>query len=188
MNRFYVALVHHPVMNRKGEVIASAITNLDLHDMGRSSCTYDLPGCFVVTPLADQQALYRRLVEHWSQGVARELLPDRERALRRLILVESIAEAVAWIRDKHGVRPAVWATTASEMPGAMPHGEARRRLRDAPRPVLLLFGTGWGLSPEVMESCDGVLEPIRGLDGYNHLSVRCAAAIFMDRLLRDCEG
>lgn len=187
MNGLYVALVHHPVMNRKGQVIASAITNLDLHDMGRSARTYDIPGCFVVMPLTDQQALYHRLVNHWCEGIGKDLLPDRERALRRLILVESIAGAVEHVTREHEVRPVVWATTANETPEAMSHRQARRFLRETRRPVLLLFGTGWGLAPEVIETCDGVLEPIRGLDGYNHLSVRCAAAIFMDRLLRDCE-
>ena len=54
------------------------------------------------------------------------------------------------------------------------------------KPVLLLFGTGQGLAPEVLEECDGILRPLRWMDGYNHLSVRAAAAIIMDRLLGDC--
>lgn len=54
------------------------------------------------------------------------------------------------------------------------------------RPVLLVFGTGHGLAPEVLEGCDAILRPLRWMDGYNHLSVRAAAAIIMDRLLGDC--
>ena len=49
--------------------------------------------------------------------------------------------------------------------------------------VLLLLGTAWGLAPEVLAMADGVLPPIRGVSGFNHLSVRSAAAILFDRLL-----
>jgi len=55
----YVALVHYPVLNRKGEIIASALTNLDLHDLARTARTYNIPSCYIVTPLKDQQALAR---------------------------------------------------------------------------------------------------------------------------------
>jgi len=63
------------------------------------------------------------------------------------------------------------------------HRQARRRLTTARRPHVLLFGTGWGLAPAVLQEADAVLRPIRGRDAYNHLSVRCAAAILLDRLL-----
>ena len=49
--------------------------------------------------------------------------------------------------------------------------------------VLLLFGTAWGLHDELLETVDYVLAPIAGRNGYNHLSVRTAAAIIMDRLV-----
>ena len=48
--------------------------------------------------------------------------------------------------------------------------------------ILLLFGTGWGLTVEVLGQADMVLEPIRGVGDYNHLSVRAAAAVILDRL------
>ena len=47
---------------------------------------------------------------------------------------------------------------------------------------LLLFGTGWGMTNEVMNKADLILEPIRGKAEYNHLSVRAAVAIILDRL------
>lgn len=179
----YLALVHHPVLNRRGEVIASAVTNLDLHDLARCACTYDLPAVFVVTPLRDQQALVQRLVRHWREGVGSELAPDRERALRLLRLAGSIEEAKANLAMECGVQPRVWATTARDGYNGMPFVQARARLLKDPTPVLLLLGTGWGLHEDVMAQAGGVLEPIRGANGYNHLSVRCAAAIMLDRLL-----
>ena len=50
------------------------------------------------------------------------------------------------------------------------------------KPYLLLFGTGWGLTDEVMSMSDYILEPIRANSKYNHLSVRAAVAIILDRL------
>jgi len=50
---------------------------------------------------------------------------------------------------------------------------------------LITFGTGWGLADEIMQRADWLLAPIRSprADGFNHLSVRAAAAITFDRLL-----
>ena len=179
----YVALVHYPVLNRKGETIASAITNLDLHDMARTACTYAVPACYIVTPLQDQQALIQRLLDHWCKGVGKEMHPDREEALKRLRIAEDIAAVKDEIHAERGQAPLIWATTANEQPGALTHRQARRRLANARRPYLLLFGTGWGLAPVAIREADAVLHAIPGRGGYNHLSVRCAAAILMDRLL-----
>ena len=51
------------------------------------------------------------------------------------------------------------------------------------RPVLLIFGTGQGLSPEIIKQCDYLLLPIDGFSEFNHLSVRSAVAIILDRWL-----
>jgi len=184
MARLYAALVHYPVLNRRGEIIASAITNLDLHDLARAGRTYDVRACYVVTPLRDQQALSERLLKHWNEGIARELLPERVEALRRIRVVEDIRAAADDIASVHGLRPGIWATTAGKGERRLTHREARCLLVEDAKPYLLLFGTGWGLAPAVFDQVDAVLEPIAGMNGYNHLSVRCAAAILFDRLLR----
>lgn len=178
----YAALVHHPVIDRHGGVIAAAVTNLDLHDLGRLARTYGLAGVFIVTPLADQQDFARRIVGHWTDGPGAFHHPDRPDALRRVEVAPTIANAVAAVTAREGRRPLVSASGAREIPGAIGHAEWRRR-HGAAGPHLLLFGTAWGLAPEVFAASDIVLRPIPGVDGYNHLSVRCAAAILVDRLL-----
>ncbi|MCK8601745.1 RNA methyltransferase [Desulfoferrobacter suflitae] len=179
----YVALVHYPVLNRKGDTIASAITNLDLHDLGRLVCTFGVPACYIVTPLADQQLLAQRVLHHWLVGVGKKLHPDRERALRRLRVVASIRSAQEDIHLRWGTQPRVWATSAKGRADGLTMRHARRLLQEDSAPCLLLLGTGWGLAPSVLEGADGILETIKGVNGYNHLSVRCAAAILLDRLL-----
>lgn len=179
----FLALVHYPVVNRRGETIASAITNLDLHDLARAACTYGVPVCYVVTPLKDQKDLVERLLSHWCEGVGRELHPDRAMALRRLRVVQSLGDVLEDILGETGRKPLVWGTSARAIPGALPHVEARNILESRSDPVLLLLGTAWGLADRVLEEVDALLEPIGGVSGYNHLSVRCAAAIMLDRLL-----
>jgi hypothetical protein len=181
-----MALVHYPVVNRHHEVIAAAITNLDLHDLARLARTYDLPGCFVITPLQDQQRLAKQLLSHWCEGIGRELHPHRRQALERLRIVDDIEAARATIAAETGMTLVVWATSANPAGATLSHREARRALRD-PRTRqtavhLVLLGTAWGLTPGVLATCDAVLDPIHGGSEYNHLSVRCAAAILVDRL------
>lgn len=55
-------------------------------------------------------------------------------------------------------------------------------LNEPGAPLVLVLGTGWGLVEEILEKADVILEPIRGMGDYNHLSVRAAAAIMLDRL------
>ena len=84
-----------------------------------------------------------------------------------------------------GQRPAVVGTSARDA-GKVPRmtpGQVRALARE--RPVLLLFGTGHGLAPEALNACDGILRPLRWMDAYNHLPVRAAVAVTLDRVLGD---
>jgi tRNA (guanine37-N1)-methyltransferase len=183
--RAYVALVHHPVHDREGQVITTAITNLDLHDIARSCRTYGLGGYFVVTPLSSQQELANRIADHWKTGFGAKHNPLRKKALSLLEVVPDVAQAVARVEQLEGQPPCLVGTTAAQRPGQVSRQELFERVGDAP--LLLLLGTGWGLAPEVLSRADVVLAPLRGASDYNHLSVRSAAAILLDRLfgLRD---
>ncbi|HDL89583.1 MAG TPA: RNA methyltransferase [Thermodesulforhabdus norvegica] len=186
MSQVYIGLVHYPVLNRKNEVIASAITSIDLHDLGRLACTYDLPTCYIITPLVDQQDLAKRLIKYWCEGTGKEHHPNRAEALELLKLVNTTEEAVEDIGSREGVNPEIWATSArkrEKKAHLFTYREARIHLASSSNPVLLLFGTAWGLAPDLIEKCDRILTPILGKSNYNHLSVRCAAAIILDRLL-----
>ena len=54
-----IALLHHPVYNKLHEVVTTALTNLDLHDIARSSRTFGLDRFYIVTPSLDQRPLER---------------------------------------------------------------------------------------------------------------------------------
>jgi hypothetical protein len=63
--------------------------------------------------------------------------------------------------------------------------EMRTRIRKGEDAFLLLFGTGWGLLEEDIEAADYRLLPIHGAGEFNHLSVRSAVSIILDRILCD---
>ncbi len=178
----HVALLHYPVYNRQHQVIVSAVTNLDIHDIARSALTYGVQRFYVVTPLEDQRLLVERLLAHWREGYGAHDRPERKMALELVILAASLAEVVANITHHFGEQPELLATGASLAGPTVSYAEAREIMSRA-KPLLMLFGTGWGLSKEVLEMANHRLAPIRGVSDYNHLSVRSAVAIILDRLL-----
>ena len=178
----HVALVHYPVVNKKGERLASAVTNLDLHDIARASRTYGVRSFHVITPLDDQRELAEKIVRHWTCGPGGEHNPQRREALELIRVTSSLDETKAIITGGNGQPPAIVATCARRHPNAIAFVELAERLR-AGNPHLVIFGTAWGLSQELIEASDVILEPIGDHQGYNHLSVRCAAAIALDRLM-----
>lgn len=177
-----VALVHYPVVNRHGETIGSAVTNLDLHDIARAGKTYGVGTYWVITPFAEQQDLARQIVGHWTDGYGGKVMSDRSRALSIVEVCASLAEALDGATRRFGTRPLVLATCARYQDNTRSYVEVRQLIQ-AGTPVLLLFGTAWGLSGEVMAWVDGVLPPLSGPTPFNHLSVRSAASIILDRLL-----
>jgi hypothetical protein len=179
-----LALVHHPVLDRQGEVVTTAITNLDLHDLARSGRTYGARALFIIHPIEAQRLLAERVRDHWVSGSGKRRIPDRALAMDLLQVVPSLDDAFVALGGRDAIE--VWTTAASARGGEVTgFPAARDRLARAGRPVLVLFGTGWGLPSTLVAAADLRLAPIRAAaeTGYNHLSVRAACAITLDRLL-----
>lgn len=179
----YMGLVHYPMYNKNGETIATAITNFDIHDIARTARTYDLRRYFVIHPHEAQAALAREILDYWRDGYGGVYNPDRKEALSVLEIVPDIAAAAARIEEETGAVPLVVTTDARKYANTVTYAALRRTLETGERPCLLLFGTGWGIEKSVMDKFDHILEPIYGRGDYNHLPVRAAAAIILDRLL-----
>jgi len=179
-----VALIHYPVINKNGDTIASAITNLDLHDIARLAKTFGLPAFYVVTPLKDQQELAGKIVSHWTGGLGATLNPKRREALELIWIKDSLEEVLAHIQEQTNRVPKTVVTSARKIKGRISFSMFRDMLKDG-NPYVLILGTGWGLSEHLIAGADYVLEPVGGAANYNHLSVRSAAAIIMDRLIGD---
>ncbi len=88
------------------------------------------------------------------------------------------------IEKKEGEKPQTIVTDARPTDNMIGFAELRELIFKEPtRPYLILFGTGWGLAREIMDQADYTLKPVSGYTNYNHLSVRSAAAVILDRLL-----
>ena len=182
----YCALVHYPVLDKEKNSVAVSLTNLDIHDIARSSCTYGLGGYYVLTPLDDQRELLATILDHWTKGAGKRGNPDRDVALGLVRPGKTVEEAILDIAARTGQEPLVIGSTAriqADGPPGVGFAQIAECLRE--RPVLLLLGTGHGLSPEAQRLCHAFAPPLRWLGTYNHLSVRSAAAILFDRILGD---
>jgi hypothetical protein len=181
VRRLAIALVHHPVLDGQGAIVTTAVTNLDVHDLSRSARSYGCSDYFVAHPIAAQRELVQRILTHWTEGSSGRRIPDRREALSVLRIVDSLPAAIEALGGRAAVE--VWVTAARQVGPTRSFAEARVRLEGDGPPVLLVFGTGWGLAQSVLAEADALLEPIRAAAGdYNHLSVRAACAIALDRL------
>ena len=179
----YVVLIHAPVYNKNMETIATSITNLDLHDIARSSATFGVHSYYVVHPAPSQQDLARRIMGFWREGYGAQYNPDRYEAFARVRLVSTLQQALVEISaEQKGKKVYTVATDARLYPNTIEYRDLRQMLEQTDDVFVILLGTGWGLLKEDVEAADYILKPIYGYGEYNHLSVRSAAAIILDRL------
>ncbi|MEA1967971.1 MAG: RNA methyltransferase [Thermodesulfobacteriota bacterium] len=181
MNNLYLALIHHPVCNKKGEIITSALTTIDMHDIARAAVTFGAGGFYIVTPLEDQKKLAGEVIAHWVSGVGGDLNPFRKQALEMIRVVNSFEEVKQDIAKEHGGPVISVATSAAQYKGSVTPGQLAEKIGENLSHVMA-FGTAWGLSEDFVNECDLILEPINGWNGYNHLSVRSAVSIILDRI------
>ncbi len=185
----YLTLLHTHIRNRHGALVTTAVTNMDLHDISRSARTYGVKSFFLVTPIVDQHELVERILGHWRTEQSKAYHPDRVEALSLIRMVKSFEEVKSIVRTNHGgAEPEVVLTDAKRFPNSISYAEYRNELLNparSNRPVILVFGTGWGVSDSFYPEVHRILAPVygpEGAEGYNHLSVRAAAAIILDRL------
>jgi hypothetical protein len=156
---------------------------MDIHDIARSGCTYGLAGFFVVTPVKALQKLALKIVEHWQTGYGSQYNITRKEALALARICDTLDDAIIGIERETGQKPLLIATSARRAENRGSFTALREMLHRETRPFLILLGTGWGLTETILLQSDYVLEAIEGRGDYNHLSVRSAAAIILDRLL-----
>ena len=180
-----IALLHHPVVNKHGETIGSAVTNLDLHDISRAARTYGVNDYYIATPYKDQLELIEEIAEHWQNGHGASANPARREALAIVRPVVSIEAILDELNSRSDRQVFVVATSARKQAHEISYKALRDHIDQKISPVLVLFGTAHGLAPEIMSRADAVLPPIGRHSDYNHLSVRSAVSIILDRLLGD---
>jgi len=169
-------------VGKNGDTIASAVTNLDLHDIARAGRTYGIRSFYIVTPVRDQLELVDKIVSHWVSGAGAVYNPKRKEALSIIRVSESFEAVLTDIAAEDNGYPKTIVTSARKRIDSLPMNVVRDMIREEGSYALVL-GTAWGLTDDFLNQADYLLEPICGPTDYNHLSVRSAAAIMLDRLL-----
>ncbi len=178
-----IALIHYPVYDKNRKIVTAALTNLDLHDIARAARTYGLFRYYVVIPLEEQKELATRIANHWRDGWGSVYNPKRKEALDLITVSDNLRDAVENLEKESGRKVKIIGTGAKGNHSNISFRDMAKILEKEDNSFLLIFGTGWGLTDEILANSDYVLDPIKGPGEYNHLSVRSAAAIIMDRLI-----
>ena len=180
-----IAVIHYPVYDKNGAIVATSVTNLEIHDIARTCMTFGIGLCYIVTPLARQREIAEKLIDHWLHGYGAQYNPVRGEALKKVRIVADFDEMV---RDM-GNNPLIVGTSSRERSEkAIGPRELHALTETEARPVLVIFGTGWGLTEEVVGRCERMLVPIKGKGDYNHLSLRVAIGIILDRIFGERGG
>lgn len=185
----YVLQLHHPVLDRNGEKSTTAITGMDLHDIARACMTYGVKKYAVATPLKSQREMIKKIASHWTDGYGAAFNPDRREAMELVKTFVSLERVLEWIEKREKSVPLAIATTARPDAKALSWLSVKRLILESGRPAAFVFGTGHGLHEEAISLCDEIMAPIMGSSGhgdeletgYNHLSIRSAVSIVLDR-------
>jgi len=183
-----VALMHYPVRGKKGDIITSSLTNIDIHDIARSCRTYGISRFYIVHPVRVLRKLAEKICSHWIEGFGSTYNPNRREALELISLVPDFDDVLMDIEQRQKQLPQIVVTSASPLEDKLSYPAFRAQLMRDERPHLILFGTGWGMADELLNRANVRLEPIIGPTEWNHLSVRAAAAITFDRLFGGTGG
>ena len=179
----YVALLHYPVYDKNRQIVTTAVTNMDIHDIARSGRTYGIKGFFVVIPVKALQRLALKIIDHWERGYGSQYNATRKEALALARVKDTLDDVLIDLEQEYGVRPRIVVTSARAGGRRTSFAQLQDMLRNTTHPFLIILGTGWGLTETIISQSDYVLEALEGWTDYNHLSVRSAAAIILDRLL-----
>jgi tRNA (guanine37-N1)-methyltransferase len=179
----YVALLHYPVYDKNRQVVTTAVTNMDIHDIARAGKTYGIHAFYVVTPVKALQKLATKIIDHWEQGYGSQYNSTRKEALALARIKDTLDDVLIDIEQDCGNKPLLVVTSARPGGKRTSFADIRDMLLKTNQPFLILLGTGWGLTEAIFSRSDYVLEALEGPTEYNHLSVRSAAAIILDRLL-----
>jgi len=180
----YVVLMHDEINLKDNRIGTTSVASLDIHDAARSCATYGIKNYFMVSPLKDQQKIMRYFLSFWHSDAGKNYNKSRHDAVSRVMPMLSLDETIATITEQEGCRPLLIATSAKPHDGLEKIDFfSQSKLWQQKKPILFVFGTGQGLADQVLDRCDFILHPIEGMTNYNHLSVRAAVAIILDRWL-----
>ncbi len=181
----YLALLNYPSLNKEKKIVSTSITPLSVHDIARCAATYGVKRYYVVNPVTAQKKLIGRIIEYWNEGFGSIYNRNRKKALSILSAVSDLEDVIRDIKKNEKREPKLVTTSAKRFANSISFETLRQKIFGENGIYLILLGTGWGIPDEIMMESDYTLDAVRGTTGFNHLSVRSAASIILDRLLQE---
>ena len=179
----YIVLLHYPVYNKEGKIVTTAIANMDIHDIARLAKTYGVQRFYIVNPILEQRNLAQEITNHWREGYGANYNKFRRSAFELIRIKESLPDVLSDIAKESGCVPQTIVTGANFEGDLLKFTQLKEMLKKSDSNFLLIFGTGSGIAAEVVNSANYRLDPIRGQNNYNHIAVRSAVAIILDRIM-----
>lgn len=179
----FIAVLHWPATDRYGNRIITSFTTLDLHDIARPAKAYGVETYYIAHPVDAQREIIQRQIDYWTSEENKEKQFTRYESVSLVKLVYNYEEIINDIISKKHKKPKVVGTDARTYPNTISYNKLSSLIKEGKDDFLIVFGTGYGIPKSLMETFDYILEPVYGAGDWNHLSVRNAAAIILDRLL-----
>ncbi|WP_461832634.1 RNA methyltransferase [Aquifex sp.] len=178
----FIALLHYPALDKDGKIVVTSFTTMDLHDIARPARAYEINRYYIVQPIDAQRIVIQRQISYWLSEEGRKSNPTRYEIVQLVRLAYTLDEVIEDIEKERGKKPMLVGTDARKYPNTIKYSELKREIEKRDKDWLIVFGTGHGIPPDLMNTFDYILEPIYGAEDWNHLSVRNAVAIILDRL------
>lgn len=182
--RIYIGLIHYPVYDINKKIIVSSIVPYDIVDISRASRTFGVKKYYIIHPFKSQRDTVKRIIDFWTKEKGSFYNEDRKEALKLVRIKRSLKEAIKEIEKEEGEKPKIILTSARKFENNINYEKLKEIIINYP--TLIVFGTGWGIAIDKIEY-DYILEPIYGYpkeNSYNHLTVRSACSIILDRIVR----
>lgn len=180
--RIYIALIHNPVFDKNGKIITSSIVPYDIVDISRAARTFGVINFYVVHPFKSQRDTIKRVLKFWIEEKGSFYNEDRKEALKLVKIKRNLNEVIKEVKENEKIEPKIILTSAKKYEENINYEFLKDIL--SKYPIIILFGTGWGIVKDKIKY-DYILEPIFGFpsnNNYNHLTVRSACSIILDRI------
>jgi len=180
--QYYLVLLHYPVYDKNGCVVTTAVANMDVHDIARAARTYGVQRYYIVTPLEAQVRLVEKIIAHWKEGYGAVFNPSRKEAFQRVYIKKSLDDVLVDVAGMSGKEVRLVVTGAALSDNAITCKTLKSMSMLEEAAYVIVFGTGSGLAAEVLDRADYRVLAVKGPSDYNHLSVRSAVSIILERL------
>ena len=124
----YIGLIHYPIYNKHMEIVTTALTNYDLHDIARTAKTYNVKRYFIVHPVEAQREMALRIMNHWKTGGGVAYNPNRKEAFEETELVPTLDDVLQWIENEEGEKPIIVTTDARVYPNTISYKAMRQKI------------------------------------------------------------